>query len=124
MESHPTRAEHARRQGREPHADLTELERLYGAAEPRVARQIESHRLSLADARRLASARTCDLCHEARPLVVDHDHACCQGRRSCGRCVRGFVCQPCNYALGLIDRLNRTPGLLAQIVAYVGNAPQ
>ena len=36
-------------------------------------------------------------------LHVDHDHACCPGKRSCGRCVRGLVCYPCNVRLALFD---------------------
>lgn len=38
-------------------------------------------------------------------LAVDHDHACCPGKRSCGKCVRGLVCWWCNKTLTGIDRV-------------------
>lgn len=46
----------------------------------------------------------CLICCEAptgKPLVVDHDHACCPGdKKTCGSCVRGLICDPCNRGLG------------------------
>lgn len=43
----------------------------------------------------------CWACREAPGQVVDHDHGCCASNtRTCGKCVRGWLCHPCNKGLG------------------------
>lgn len=50
---------------------------------------------------------TCEACGRSgavgRTLHIDHDHSCCPGPRSCGNCVRGLVCEPCNKGFGHFD---------------------
>lgn len=36
-------------------------------------------------------------------LSVDHDHTCCPGKKSCGKCVRGLLCDRCNNMLGHVE---------------------
>lgn len=42
---------------------------------------------------------------------VDHDHACCPGARSCGRCVRGILCRRHNLLLGAYENIDRESAL-------------
>lgn len=69
---------------------------------------------------------------KSRRLAVDHDHACCPGSISCGRCVRGLLCSPCNQFLGFQMRDNlasvrrgieylRFPPAQAVIMAWSGS---
>lgn len=79
-----------------------------------------------------AAAGRCQLCGEAetqitrsgaiRSLSVDHDHACCPGKKVCGRCVRGLLCNDCNS--NLLSGLERKPALQNDVVrAYLARRP-
>lgn len=44
---------------------------------------------------------------------IDHDHACCPGLQTCGKCIRGLLCSRCNKVLGM---LKEDPKLLPQFL--------
>jgi hypothetical protein len=50
---------------------------------------------------------------------TDHDHSCCSGPTSCGRCVRGLCCRACNK-----DVLGRySAAQLRALADYLDNPP-
>ena len=56
---------------------------LYGLTPERYAELFDVH------------AGVCAICggvDEKRSLHIDHDHSCCEGRKSCGKCIRGLLC--------------------------------
>ena len=66
----------------------------------------------------------CEICGREpgkRKLSVDHDHSCCNGETSCGKCVRALICNPCNVALGMMkdnaDTLRRAADYLENFPA-------
>jgi hypothetical protein len=47
---------------------------------------------------------------------IDHDHACCPGKNSCGKCLRSLLCSSCNFAIGA---LKDNVQLLEAAIAYL-----
>ncbi|MEU5166831.1 endonuclease domain-containing protein [Streptomyces mutomycini] len=51
-----------------------------------------------------SQGQACAVCGELSPggrgnWHVDHDHGCCPGSKTCGKCVRGLLCMSCNSML-------------------------
>jgi hypothetical protein len=53
-----------------------------------------------------------------RALSVDHDHSCCPGTRSCGKCIRGLLCTFCNNSLAGIERVGSADGFCNYLERY------
>jgi hypothetical protein len=71
-------------------------------------------------------AGACLICREPEServrLQVDHDHACCPGTVTCGKCIRGLICPRCNRALGT---LRDAPATFTAMAKYLraGGSP-
>jgi len=68
--------------------------------------------------------RCCLICKRGEDIVdrwcVDHNHLCCPGRISCGKCVRGILCLPCNRAIGLLgDDVQRVSNAVEYLKKYL-----
>lgn len=99
-----------------------------------LADRLKSHHVTHEQARRLLDDPGCEVCGRdivakyrrsdgkvrAR-LVVDHDHSCCPGEKSCGRCVRGLLCSQCNAAAGM---LGEDPAVAQQLAGYMARHSQ
>ena len=62
----------------------------------------------------------CAICGSAEYLHIDHDHGCCPGKVSCGRCVRGILCAACNTGRGRVDDIAWLEARIAYIRRYLG----
>ena len=60
----------------------------------------------------------CVICKKSPAVVVDHDHTCCPGSYSCGRCVRGILCSKCNLGIG---HFGDDPDTLHNALTYIRN---
>lgn len=54
-----------------------------------------------------SQGRACASCGSDTPRwtkgwCIDHDHTCCQVTPTCGKCVRGILCMPCNMTVGMM----------------------
>ena len=49
----------------------------------------------------------CSICgrgeDEVGTLHIDHDHSCCPGQKTCGKCNRGMLCGSCNRGIGCLQ---------------------
>jgi hypothetical protein len=74
--------------------------------------------LEIEDFRAMGDA--CWICGTTDPganrkhLHVDHDHACCPSGKSCGKCVRGLLCNDCN-----LGHFKDDPELLRRMADYI-----
>lgn len=86
----------------------------------RLAVKLRQHGLTLGQYDKMLEDQggACLICYETptRRLDVDHDHRCCPGPYSCGRCVRGLLCNACNTGIG---KLGDDPDRLLSAAAYL-----
>ena len=73
------------------------------------------YKMTLAEYEVLAT-KGCHFCGSLDDLVVDHDHLCCPGKRSCGSCVRGVLCRTHNVWLGMAGD---DPDFLERALVYL-----
>ncbi len=77
-------------------------------------RVLNSHGVSKDLMRQITGDETprCGSCGDGgERLAIDHDHGHCVGERGCEHCVRGYLCQPCNVAEGLLRTVDRARAL-------------
>lgn len=52
-------------------------------------------------------------------FCYDHDHSCCAGRWSCGKCLRGLLCNSCNYRVGQLEEVLRDWDWVMRAMGYM-----
>jgi hypothetical protein len=71
-------------------------------------RGINRHGISVDQYNKLVNKNngSCWICggnDQGKRLAIDHDHQCCKENYSCGKCIRGVLCQSCNMIIGHIE---------------------
>ncbi len=80
--------------------------------------RLREYKYTEAHEQRFQSALTgeipCDFCghpFNGEPPHQDHDHSCCSGDKSCGKCLRGLVHRQCNlFGITFFEWLKRQTG--------------
>ena len=54
--------------------------------------------------------------YQSSTFHIDHNHSCCSDIFSCGKCVRGLLCNNCNSGLG---KFKDNPELLEKAASYL-----
>lgn len=64
-------------------------------------------------------SQPCQICGSFEKPSIDHDHNCCPGNKSCGKCIRGVLCRGCNSGLGMFgddpEKLEAAAGYLRRV---------
>ena len=117
----------ARRPGRCPackkeherkRAALRRAEGRWTKADPRSRRAYQllyQYGLTVDQYNELCSGGCC-VCGSMDRLSIDHDHACCPTNKTCGKCIRGVLCDQCNVVLG---RVKDDPVRLRALADYL-----
>lgn len=95
------------------------LDRLTGQCS-RCLTRWEKYKLRPADISAMLQSQNgcCALCcvELGDAINIDHDHECCPGKKTCGRCIRGILCSNCNVGLG---KLRDSAELLRRAAKYI-----
>ncbi len=97
-------------------------------ARARARARRQAYNLTGPDYQRMLTAQhgRCAICRELPPegkdLHVDHDHSCCPGTPTCGKCTRGLLCPRCNLALAHIENVEFVEA--AFLYLHHGRRPQ
>ena len=63
----------------------------------------------------------CSAIHHKNRLHIDHNHACCKAKKSCGNCIRGLLCSRCNMKVGFLEELLREGDWVDRAKVYLNS---